>query len=306
LAIEMAQLFQAEIINFDSLLFYKELQIGVAKPTLPERMLIPHHLIDVTTIDRPWDASIFRKECLKILQTACSINEFAGCKHFILVGGSGFYLRALTEGMYPSTTVTPEIRAKSDQLYQLRGIDPFWEILGKHDLTSQMKLKYNDHYRIRRAVEHWWGHQTPFSTAQQIWESQKELSSWKNKIPIPFDFIHLYLDVPKDEHWNIILKRTQQMLNQGLLEETQELLKTYQGNERPLQSIGYKETIEYLQADPKKDQIAELIEAISVSTRQLAKSQRTWFKKMEKESFHPLLNREKIKDYLSHFFYKDK
>jgi tRNA dimethylallyltransferase len=218
------------------------------------------------------------------------------------VGGSGFYLRALTEGMYPSSTVPEEIRKKSDDLYLSAGITPFWELLEKVDLDHFQKLAANDHYRIRRAIEHWWCHTTPFSQAQKLWEQQKSAHSLQNLLPI--DTVNLYLDLPKSEHWAIILERTKSMIQAGLIEEVKNLLNTYTGLERPLQSIGYKETQSYLQGESPKSE-EELIELIYLATRQLAKSQRTWFQKIPKESFHPQNDKEKIFAYLQNFFYDE-
>ncbi|MDH4469315.1 MAG: tRNA (adenosine(37)-N6)-dimethylallyltransferase MiaA [Bacteriovoracaceae bacterium] len=301
LAIEAAKKFSAEIINFDSLLFYKELNIGVAKPTLADLNSVPHHLVNVTTIDRPWDAAIFRERALTALKSMNSTSRV------ILVGGSGFYLRALTDGMYPSSTVPTPIRQKSDELYQSSGIAPFWELLTQVDPLSYQKLSPNDHYRIRRAVEHWWCHQTAFSESQSLWETEKNSQKLQNLLPANLSF--LYLDLPKDEHWPIILERTRTMVHAGLLEEVSELLKTFSGEERPLQSIGYKESQAYLRGEIPGAQSShsvtseeKLIERIYLATRQLAKSQRTWFQKMPKETFHPLQDKHKIFSYLENFF----
>ncbi len=290
----MAEAFDAEIINFDSLLFYRELQIGVAKPTIQERARVPHHLIDVASIDQPWDASIFRQACLNLLTTTQKTR-------FLLVGGSGFYLRALTEGMYPSTSVPTEIRQQSTELYQSSGIDPFWKLLSEVDPETYSLLKPNDHYRIMRAIEHWWTHHTPFSLSQKQWKADHEKNRWTSQLPL--EETHLYLDLPKEEHWNIIQQRTKSMLDSGLRTEVESLLQTYRGDERPLQSIGYKEVVAYLKSNKnEREDEASLIEPISIATRQLAKAQRTWFQKIPKKSFHPLVDSDKIKVYLDQFF----
>ena len=193
--------------------------------------------------------------------------------------------------MFESQTTPDEIIQKSNELFANKGISPFLEILKEHDPKSFQHYHENDHYRIRRAVEHFWHNHTPFSEIRtEMMENREERSNIKK---YGWDIHHIYLDLPKEEHFEIIKKRTQTMLDSGLLEEVKTLLNSgFSGEEKPLQSIGYKESVEHLSNQTTYD---EMQERINISTRQLAKAQRTWFKKVNKIEYHPLNEREKIK-----------
>lgn len=287
LAIELASKFQGEVVNFDSLLLYKEIEIGTAKPTLAERKIIPHHMIDERSISNPMNAADYAREAFPIVQDILKRGKVP-----ILTGGSGFYLQALVKGMYDSPTTPPEILKRSDELYQNSGITPFLEILKSNDPASFKRYHENDHYRIRRAVEHFWTTGSPLSQAR----SEKDEKNQQMARPTihEWETLHLYLDVPKEEHLKIIEKRTDRMLAHGLVDEVKELLHSgFTGLEKPLQSIGYKETLDYIRGVYKD--IKECRERIIISTRQLAKSQRTWFKRDDsRKVFHPLEDRQKI------------
>lgn len=279
IALTLAKKFHGVIVNFDSLLFYQELNIGTAKPTPTELESVPHYMINVRSIKDPMTASTFVKMSTPL------INELGEkTPLIILVGGSGFYLRALLQGMYDSPTTPEHLLQKSERLYESEGITPFWDILQKEDSLHASKLHPNDHYRIRRAVEHFWNTGLPFSQSKQ---------TFVEKTP-PWHILHLHLDLPKDIHWGVIQKRTRHMLESGLLEEVQKLLQQeFTGTESPLQSIGYKEVLKYLQGEiPTPD---DLTEKINIATRQLAKAQRTWFKKVtSKISCNPLTDEKKM------------
>ena len=287
LAVELAEKFGGEVVNFDSLLLYKEILIGTAKPTPEEQRSIPHHMIDVRSINNPMNAADYSREAFPIVE-----KLLAEKKLVYLVGGSGFYLQALIKGMYDSPTTPQEIQDRSNELYEKEGIAPFLKLLKEHDLKSFERYHENDHYRVRRAVEHWWANGSPLSDARKEKDAaneQMERPSIHN-----WEVLHIYLDVPKDEHIRIIEKRTDRMLSSGLIEEVQGLLNSgFTGEEKPLQSIGYKEMLDYIRGVFKN--LDECRERIVISTRQLAKSQRTWFNRdHSKESFHPLKDREAI------------
>jgi tRNA dimethylallyltransferase len=299
-SIEVAKLIQNElglkaaIVNFDSLLFYKELSIGTAKPTMEERENIPHYMIDIESIKTPMNASHFIEKSEVIINELLEKNIIV-----ILVGGSAFYLRALLKGMYVSPTTPIEIKDKVDQIYKEQGITPIIEYLKIHDPKSLSTLHENDHYRLMRAMEHF------EATGTMISDQKKKLDDLN-----PYDFsniqqdwksLHIYLDLPRDEHFEIISKRTEQMFAQGFVKEIEDLERAgYTLNEKPFASIGYKEIIEF-----KKGLFAsekECIERIAISTRQLAKSQRTFFNRITpKESYNPIQDQVKIKESVKSF-----
>lgn len=271
-SVSIARAIGAEIVNFDSLLFYRELVIGTAKPTLEERQGVPHHMVDVRSINDAMNASQFALEARPVVDAILK-----RATPVVLVGGSGFYARALLKGMYHSPTTPEHLRVRSEELFTAEGIAPFREILRCHDPESYKRLHENDHYRIRRAVVHWWTTGTAFSAEREVFSPQG----------LPWDVLPLHLDIPKEDHWPIIQARTEQMIQRGLVAEVAQLLQQgFTGAERPLQSIGYKETLDWLHGKFGQDEAA-FKERISLNTRQLAKVQRTWFKKEEKIQFDP-------------------
>lgn len=287
ISIELAREFGGEVVNFDSLVLYNEITIGTAKPTSEEQGEIPHHMVGVTSISHPLNAADYARIALPIVQKLLHEKKLV-----YLVGGSGFYLQALVKGMYDSPTTKPEITERSDKLYLESGIKPFLEILKKVDRPSFERYHENDHYRVRRAVEHFWNNGTPLSSERARKDEENEAREESNIHG--WDILHLHLDVPREEHFEIIKKRTARMLKTGLIEEVDGLLNQgFTGLEKPLQSIGYKEVLE-LRSGQIED-LAACEERINISTRQLAKSQRTWFNRLlEKQTFHPLNQRSLI------------
>ena len=283
------------IVNFDSLLFYNELNIGTAKPTAEELTKYSHHMVNITSITNPLNASDYYKKAIPIIKKLHDDDITP-----ILVGGSGFYLRSLIKGMYECPTISEELKEKNEILFEKEGINPFLEILKKNDPYSYERLHQNDSYRIIRATEF-------FQT------TGKPISSEKSRLDLhdPYDFsdggkqkwriFHSFLDVPKDHHQIIIEKRTKQMIKEGLIDEVKLILKKgFKGDEKPLQSIGYKETLQFIEG--KFNDQESYIERINISTRQLAKSQRTFFKKvLKKETFNPLVDMEKALNQMTQF-----
>ncbi|MCO4754222.1 MAG: tRNA (adenosine(37)-N6)-dimethylallyltransferase MiaA [Bacteriovoracaceae bacterium] len=287
-----SRLGNAEIVNFDSLLFYKELNIGTAKPNQEELNACKHHLVDIRSAKDPINAADYARIALPVVQDIHSRGKAA-----ILTGGSGFYLQALLYGMFDSETVPVDTRDRSNKMYTEQGIEPFIAILKEHDPESHSLYHENDHYRIRRAVEHWWTKGTKFSLEREQMLKNREENSNFNRLG--WNVFHIYLNPPKEQHFEIIQQRTGDMLEQGLIQEVSELLKNgFTGKEKPLQSIGYKETLQYLNSELDKEQ---LYERINISTRQLAKAQRTWFKKVDKNEYNPLEDQQRIVDDLENF-----
>lgn len=276
------------IVNFDSLLFYKEISIGTAKPTLEEQAGIEHHMLDIESIKSPMNAADFIRRGEIVIEELLAQNKIC-----ILVGGSAFYLRALLKGMYESPSVDESIKTLIDEKLKNEGINFFLEYLKQHDPEALTLFHENDHYRITRAVEH------HMSTGSPISQEKKKMDNLNpydfSSITKDWNLLNLYLDLPKEQHYEIIQKRTKQMFKDGLLDEIQKLkLNGFNLAEKPLASIGYKEAIEYLNGQFKSEE--DCIERISISTRQLAKSQRTFFNKITpKLIFNPLHDFNDIK-----------
>ena len=269
-----------EVVNFDSLLFYRELSIGTARPDRKQMAGIPHHLVGQISIAQEFNAADFVFQAKKIMTEIHARGNLPA-----LIGGSGFYLRALIKGMWEMKKINTNARQWVRQQYRQKGISPLLNILKDNDPESLKTIHPNDHYRLGRACEYF------LETGEAISVQKKEFKD------DPFDFsqhshkdtifLHIHLEIDKERHRKWIEQRTQDMLDSGLLGEIRQLLKSgITGRERPLQSIGYKEGLEYLQGRIKDSKT--LMEKIVISTRQLAKAQRTFFKKISpKHTFMP-------------------
>jgi tRNA dimethylallyltransferase len=282
LSIELSKENDIEIINFDSLSFYQELDIGVARPSNEQQQQVPHHLVGFQSIKKPLNAADFVP-----LANERVMDITDRGKTPVLVGGSGFYLQAFLKGMFPGSTVPASIIKKSDILFQQEGIKPFLEILEQKDPPNFTRLHPNDHYRIRRAVEYFWHSGKPFSQAKQEFE-QNDQSQFVDQ----FNIMHCYVDCSVEEHLPIINMRTLSMIDQGFINEVENLLKRFSGQEKPMLSVGYKEVQAYLRKEIPTQ--SELVQLINQSTRQLAKAQRTWFKKVEKKQYHCQNDKDKL------------
>lgn len=275
MAIELAETFQKqknkfEIVNFDSLLFYHEISIGTAKPTKEELSRIKHHLVDIRSIRHPMNAADFC-HLAEIAVDQIHLEE----KIPVLVGGSAFYIRALIKGMYE------DCQESNGQINQIQvKLDPqtsLHEQLKLVDPLSAEKLHPNDTYRLTRALNFFANQGVPISKMREETDSRApyDLSLSKRS---DWSVLHLYLDAPKEETSKRISLRAEKMINDGLLKEYSQLIKSgFTGEEKPLLSVGYKEVGQYYRGEIQS--MDELKERIIISTRQLAKSQRTFFKK---------------------------
>jgi len=275
-AIELHKALRADsvdsiIVNFDSLLFYSELNIGTAKPTCQELENYPHAMINISSAKIHLNASVYSKKAKEIIDEAHAANKVV-----ILVGGSGFYVRALIKGMYDSVAPTAAVSAQIDSLLKSGGVQAVREMLKRDDVVSYNTIHPNDEYRNVRALEHL------MTTGRMFSDEKKKMDELE-----PFNFLlctdkswrvlHLHLDMDKPEHNQIIENRSRQMMSDGLLDEVAQLLGNgFTGKEKPLGAIGYKEVVSYLQGG-EISSVEECLERIIIATRQLAKAQRTWF-----------------------------
>jgi len=263
LAIKLCQAYgNIEILNADSLLIYRFLNIGTAKPTSQERESVPHHLIDIRNPDEPFTAAEFMKTALATIEEIHARN-----RKVLIVGGTGFYLNALLFGVWnapgANTTLRSELEKLSNQalLQELESSDP----------QSARKISLQDRYRLIRALE----------IIRLTGQTPSALQAQLPKVPSPRWKLWI-LDRPRSDLDKRIQLRTHQMLCQGFIEEYKAVCSQYP-HSRALSSVGYAQVSNYLQNKQptgRKTQpgIAGLEEEISLATRQLVKRQRTWFR----------------------------
>ena len=257
-SIALAKYFHTEIISADSRQCFKELKIGVARPSGEELKEIPHHFIASHSIKENINAAFFEKF---VLQKAGEL--FNTYDTIIMVGGTGLYIKAFCEGLDEIPPIDEEIRKNIINDYELHGLS--W-------LQEQIRIKDPEFYEVGEI-------QNPQRSmrALEVVEStgQSILSFRKNKkTERPFNIIKIGLELPKEELHENINSRVDKMLQDGLIEEVSNL-KGYR-DVNALQTVGYSEIFEHLDG---KTSLESAIEEIKKNTRKYAKRQMTWFKK---------------------------
>jgi len=266
LSVECAKAFNGEIVSADSLLVYKGLDIGTAKPSEQERDGIPHHMIDVVEPNAKFSVSDYEDMALPIVEEILNAGKMP-----IICGGTGFYINSLLyKSQFGNVGANEEIRAKYEDLARSYGKEYVHAILCEKDPESGKKLHPNDLKRVIRALE--------------IYDITGKAKSLQDDKPIArFDFAAVSIDYPRDKLYNRINLRVEQMFEQGLLEEVQGLLNQGITKEMQcMQGIGYKEVVEGLAIGATEDKIKEIIKQ---NTRNYAKRQQTFFKRMENHTY---------------------
>lgn len=257
---------ECELLCADSVTVYRGLEIGAAKPGREERAEFPHHLLDVAAPTDDFTAGDF----VRLAQSAIEGIWARGALP-LLVGGTGFYLRALLRGMASDEKEDPEkaaaIKRALEQRAQEEGFDSLYKELMKNDPGSAPIVHPNDHYRIVRALQAMELYARPWS----------ELNKEARARPWRYGGTRFFaLDVEREELKRRIEARSIKMIEAGLLGEVKGLLEAgVPPQAKPLQSVGYKECVDTLAG---REEERTLAERIAQSTGRLAKSQRTWFR----------------------------
>ena len=260
-AISLAKHFNTEIISADSRQCFKELKIGVARPSEEELREVPHYFIASHSISENVNAVIFEQYALQ------KVNElFQKHDQVIMVGGTGLYITAFCEGLDEIPSIDDSIRKDITENYELNGL--LW-------LQDEVKMKdpkffaageMKNPQRMMRALE------VIESTGKSILDFRKN-----EKAKRDFKIVKIGLELPKEELHNNINTRVDKMIDQGLIEEVRSLISYRHFN--ALQTVGYSEIFQYIDG---KTSLDKAIEAIKTNTRQYAKRQMTWFRKDKK------------------------
>ncbi len=260
LAMHLAEHFTGQIVSCDSVAVYRELEIGTAKPSLAERAKIRHHMIDVVSPDQPYTAGDYARDARSSLR---AITESRGLP--VIAGGTGLYLRALLDGLFPGPRRFESLRVRLRELQQERGTGYLARILRRVDPVSATRIHANDAPKLIRAIEVTLAMRQPMSAA---WEAGRD--------PLRgFRILRLGLDPPRSELYARIDRRAGAMFSRGLVEETEQLLARYGADCRPLTSLGYKQAVMLLRGDLS---LADAIAATQQGHRNYAKRQMTWFR----------------------------
>jgi tRNA dimethylallyltransferase len=259
IAIQLAERFNGEIVSADSRLFYRGMDIGTAKPTVDDRLRVPHHLIDVADPDEVWSLAVFQREANKAIST---IYE----NHYLpfLVGGTGQFIRSITEG-WAIPTVKPNPRLRQVLNQWLEKMEPA-ELHTKLAVLDPQAASSIDPTNIRRTIR----------AMEVIFTSGKRFSDQKARGVRLFNPLLLGLTCPRAELYQRIDERITTMINSGFIDEVSRLLKNgYSPSLPTLSAIGYQEIITYLHGEITLD---EAIRLMKHRTRVFVRRQANWFK----------------------------
>lgn len=280
LAVFLGENLNGEIINFDSIQFYKELNIGTAKPDEELRKKVPHHLYDLLELDEEFNAAKFVEIADRLIKEIWERGKIP-----IFVGGTGLYLRVLEYGLFPieiPQEIRDKIRKKAEE-----DLSSLYEELKKLDPEYAQKISSKDKVRITRALEVIYTSGRPFS------EFHKKNPFFEKK---RYDIIKIGLNLPRKKLYQKINLRVLKMIEMGWIEEVKALLeKGWSPQLKPFKAIGYKYIIQYLQG---KLSLEEAIKLIQRDTRRYAKRQLTWFKKEPDIYWFKPEEKEKILSFL--------
>jgi len=264
LALGMAQSLGGEIINADAMQVYRGLDIGTGKIPAKDRLRIPHHLLDVLEPGAVFSAGEFRRRTL-----ACIDEIRSRGKRPILVGGTGFYLRALAKSLAPIAPVPGSVRESLNTLMRRRGTRVMHRMLEVLDPPAALKIAPSDRQRIERALEVMLASGRRFSSQQE-----GEMTGGDRLL-----FLKIGLNLPRPVLWKRIEERVGRMVAEGWLEEVGSLLAQGVSPEaHAMKSIGYREMAQVVEGLATLETATELI---ITRTRQFAKRQMTWFRREE-------------------------
>jgi len=261
IGIELAKLVGGEIVSVDARQIYKLIDIGTAKPTREEMSQVPHHLVDILSLDDGLSAGIFAKLARD------AVKEIFARDHMpIMVGGSGLYLRAIIDGLFELPEVDKEIRSKLRYRLETEGAETLLKELREVDPRVAEGLVPRNYKRILRALE-------------IFYSSGKKISDFQitNLSLADFQTAQFGIRVERKTLYHRIERRVDEMISGGLVDEAKGILKRgFNSDLNSLQTTGYQEAIDFLQGKIKFDDMVSLIKR---NTRRYAKRQMTWFRK---------------------------
>ena len=245
LSVELAKQIQAEIVSADSMQIYKDMNIGTAKPTTEEMQGIKHYLIDYVSPEKRYSVAQFKKDAKSKIREIIKKGKTP-----IVVGGTGLYVDSLIyEIDYPEIKFDEKYRKALEERVEKEGLEKLYKEAEKIDKEAIKKISPNDKKRILRVLEIY--HATGKTKTEQEKESRKN--------EVEFDYYIYAINWDREELYNRINLRVDQMIEQGLIEEVKNILKKYDTFPTAMQGLGYKEVVEYLQNKITKEEMIEKI-----------------------------------------------
>ena len=262
LSIELAKKINGEIISSDSMQIYKDMNIGTAKPTQEEMQGIQHYLLDFVEPNQRYSVAEYKKDAENAIEKILSKGKIP-----IVVGGTGLYVDSLIYGIeYQDIKLDEEYRKELEKRVEAEGLEELYNEAQKIDPQSIEKISRNDKKIILRILE--------IYKATGKNKTEQEIESRKNGVK--YDYKVFAINMEREKLYERINMRVDIMIENGLIEEVENLLEKYNEFPTAMQGLGYKEVVEYLQGKISKE---EMIEKIKRETRRYAKRQLTWFRK---------------------------
>lgn len=260
LAVELALRVGGEIVNSDSMQVYRGMDVGTAKPTMAERRGVPHHLLDVVNPDEDFDAAKYRSLAIPLLQDMVSRGKAP-----FVVGGTGLYIKILLGGILECPPVDLGLREELGRTWKEKGAEFLYEKLKMVDPESALKIHPHDRVRIIRALE-------IIHLTQQRPSSLIQRHGFRDNA---FEALKICIEMNRKELYERINHRSLKMIEGGLVEETERLLKQgYSPELKPMKSLGYRHVVKYLKGACALDETRVELQR---DTRRYAKRQLTWF-----------------------------
>lgn len=264
-SLEIAEELNACIVNCDSVQVYHGLRVGAAQPSVEDFQRVPHFLYDFVKPPEEMTAGQFRRKFFEQMNSV----ETKSFRNRLIVGGTGFYFQALEKGMFEIQPVDERVKQEVlEFIASPNGQQMAYQELKAKDPEAAVKIHPSDAYRIGRALE------ILRSTGRKVSELHEEQKIKAPVYPEPLSKIGFYFE--KEELIARVKKRTNEMLDKGLIEETESLVKKGFRDWLPMRSVGYIEALDYLDG---RHNLEETREQIVIHTLQLAKRQKTWFKR---------------------------
>lgn len=258
LAIDLAAYFETDIISADSRQFYVEMNIGTAKPTSSQLQQVKHHFINSLHVSQAYSVGKYEEEAILLID-----KLFQQKKILIVVGGSGLYINALCDGIDTIPSVSAKTKAYVSQLYQDKGMVELLSLLKKYDPLYYDQVDHKNTQRVTRAVEVCLETQMSFSSFRKGVKTQRS-----------FQLLKIGLQKSREQLYQSINQRVDDMVQQGLVDEVKSLVPYKDAN--ALQTVGYTEFFSFLDGACS---LEEAIALIKKNTRRYAKRQLTWFRK---------------------------
>jgi tRNA dimethylallyltransferase len=260
LAVSLSLHFHGEIVNCDAFQIYKGMDIGTAKISPAERLQIRHHMLDLQNPDRDFSAGDYQRQAREVIRAISDRGHLP-----FVVGGTGFYLRALIDGLFEGPARSEELRERMRHIIQRKGPRVLHRALQHIDPECAARIAQMDAERIIRAYEVYL-----VSGKSMTWWQQQPRDALQG-----FRWLKIGINLPRDRLYERINQRVDDMFRNGLLDETRELLKQFSPHSQAFKAIGYRQAAACIEGRMTE---SEAVEETKMHSRRYAKRQLTWFR----------------------------